>query len=362
MLFTIISCSGGNNQTKITELKKQRDALDLQIKDLEEKSIIDDTVSEAALNTPKVIAKKLQTEEFRHFIEVQGQVDGEENLGISAKTMGTVEVLEVKMGERVSKGQVLARLDNNVLQQNLKQLEDNLKFATEMYDKQKNLWDKKIGSEVQYLTAKNNKESLENSIKTLKDQIDMTLIKSPINGTVEWVGIKIGQAVSPGLPILRIINFSSVKVVAEVSEFYSSKINKGDEVEIEFPDLQRKITAKITSASKYINPQNRTFEIEARLNPETDHFKANMVAVLRINDYKAANALVVPINLIQSDNTGNYVMLAESGNQTAMARKVMVSTGQSYNGMVEITDGLKAGDQLITSGQINLQDGETIRL
>ncbi len=134
----------------------------------------------------------------------------------------------------------------------------------------------------------------------------MTKIKSPINGTVESVGIKIGQSVSPGMPVFRVINFKSVKVVAEISEFYSSKVNDGDEVEIDFPDLDKKIQAKITSASKYINPQNRTFEIEVKLNPENNHFKANMVAVVRINDYKAENAMVVPINLIQNDSQGDY--------------------------------------------------------
>ncbi len=361
MLLTIISCSS-DKQAKLTELKKKRDAISEQIKKLEDSIPAGDSLSINSSNTPFVAVRTMEPEIFRHFIEIQGNVDGEENLGISARTMGTVEDVNVNMGDRVSKGQILAKLDDSVLRQNLRQMEDNYKFVSDLYEKQKNLWDQKIGSEVQYLQAKNSKESLENSIKALKDQIDMTLIKSPINGTVESVDIRIGQSVAPGLPIIRVVNFSSVKVVAEISEFYSSKVNKGDEVEIELPDLGTSIKAKISSASKYINPQNRTFEIDVRLNPEAQHFKANMVAVLKINDYKSDDAMVIPINLVQNDDEGNFVFLATNGNPTAKAKKVRVTLGQSYNGLVEIIKGLQAGDKLITSGQTNLQDGEAIRL
>ena len=361
-LLATVSCSNGNNAAKLTQLEKKRDALNEQIRKLKAETADSNAAGTKILNAPTVAVKEMQLVTFRHYIEVQGHVDGEENLGISARSMGAVEEVNVSMGDKVSKGEILARLDDDVLQQNLNQLESNYQFASEMYEKQKNLWDKKIGSEVQYLTAKNNKESLENNIKTLKDQIEMTRIKSPINGTVEYVGVKIGQSVAPGVPIFRVINFSSVKVVAEISEFYSSRVNQGDEAEIEFPDLDKKITAKITSASKYINPQNRTFEIEVRLNPEASHFKANMVAIVRINDYKSDNAIVVPINLIQNDNEGKYVMLAVNSNTNPTAKKVRVDIGESYNGLVEITGGLEPGDDLITAGQVNLQDGEAIRM
>jgi RND family efflux transporter MFP subunit len=360
IILTAASCSS-NKQAKLNALKEKHDKLTEQISKLEKEIAADDTTVRKT-NSPKVAVSEIKPFEFNHFIEVQGKLDGEENLGISAKAPGTVESVFVKMGDKVSKGQILAKLDDAVLQQNLKQMSDNLAFVTELYEKQKNLWEQQIGSEVQYLSARNNKETLENSIQTLKNQISLMTITSPINGTVEDVSIKIGQSVAPGLPVIRVVNFSTMKVVADIAESYSSRINTDDEVLVYFPDLKKEITAKISSVSKFIGAQNRTFQIEVRMKPEYDNFKANMIAILKINDYRAENALVVPINLLQNDKNGNFVVLADKGNPSYHARKCVVKTGQTYNGMVEITEGIKAGDLLITAGQIDLQDGQEIRL
>jgi membrane fusion protein, multidrug efflux system len=361
ILMTVVSCSN-SKQDQLNTLKKQHDLIAEQIKQLEKEIALTDTIKVEEANSPKVAVTELKTEVFNHFLEVQGKLDGEENLGVSAKAPGTVETVYVRMGDKVTKGQVMAKLDDNILQQTLKQMSDNLVFVTELFDKQQKLWDQKIGSEVQYLAAKNNKESLENSIKTIQDQINMMRIVSPINGTIEDVAIKIGQSVGPGLPIFRVVNFSTMKVIADIAEAYSSRVNVGDEVIVHFPDLQKDITAKISSASKYIGTQNRTFQIEVRMNPEFNNFKANMIAILKINDYRAENALSIPINFVQHDKNGNFVFIAEKGNSNFIAKKYPVITGQAYNGRVEITGGLKAGDQLITAGQLELQDGQTIRL
>ncbi|MCB8995259.1 MAG: efflux RND transporter periplasmic adaptor subunit [Bacteroidales bacterium] len=362
VLLIIASCST-SKQDQLTALKKEHDAIAEKIKTLEAEIAASDTsnANNEALAL-KVATKVMTPTVFNHFIEVQGRLDGEENLGVSAKMPGTVESVNVSMGDKVTKGQILAKLDDAVLQQNMKQLKDNLGFVTELYNKQKALWDQKIGSEVQYLSAKNNKESLENSIKTLQDQIDMMRIVSPINGTVEDISIKIGQSVGPGLPIFRVVNFSSMKVVAEIAESYSSRVNKGDEVIVRFPDLNRDITARISSASKYIGPQNRTFDVEVKMKPEFNNFKANMIAILKINDYRAEKAMVLPINLIQNDQQGSFVFIAVKDKDSYRAHKAPVKAGQSYNGLVEITSGLKEGDILITAGQLDLQDGQTIRL
>ncbi len=361
IFLSIISCSS-DKQAKLAELKKKHVAISEQIRQLETELADSDTINLDNSNLRKVATKELKTEVFNHYLEVQGKLDGEENLGISAKTPGVVVDVLVKIGDKVSKGQVLAKLDDAILQQSLQQLEANLNFVTELYEKQKNLWEQKIGSEVQFLSAKNNKESIENSIKTLKDQIDMTLIKSPINGSVEDVSVKIGQSAAPGLPLFRIINFSTTKVVADIAEAYAIKVNVGDEVLVKFPDLQKEIVAKISSASKYISPQNRTFQIEVRINTENIGFKANMIAILEINDYQAENAIVIPINLIQNDQEGSFVFLAMKENPKTIAKKVKVKTGQIYNGLIEVIEGLKAGDLLITAGQQDLQDGEAVRL
>jgi len=361
VILTVASCSS-NKQDQLNKLKKEHDILTEQIKTLEKEISDSDTTKVEAANSPKVSVSEMTPGVFNHFIEVQGKLDGEENLGVSAKAPGTVEEVYVKMGDKVTKGQILAKLDDQILQQSLKQMNDNLAFVTELYQKQEKLWEQKIGSEVQYLSAKNNKESLENSIKTLKDQIDMMRIESPINGTVEEVSIRIGQSVGPGLPIFRVVNFSTMKVVADIAEAYSSRVNVGDEVIVRFPDLQKDITAKISSASKYIGAQNRTFQIEVRMKPETNNFKANMIAILKINDYRAENAMTIPLNLVQKDQEGNFVFVAEKGSPSYVAKKHRVTIGQTYNGLVEIKEGLKSGDLLINAGQLDLQDGETIRL
>lgn len=361
LFITLASCSSDKN-AELTALKAKHDKIADQIKLLEIEIAAADTTTKVEVNTTKVAVLEVKPEVFNHFIEVQGKLDGEENLGVSAKAPGTVEAVYVRMGDKVSKGQILAKLDDAILQQTLKQMTDNLTFVTEMFEKQKNLWDQKVGSEVQYLSAKNNKESLENSIKTLQDQIDMMRIVSPINGTVEDVAIKIGQSVGPGLPIFRVVNFSSMKVVADIAEAYSARVHEGDEVIVQFPDIQKNITAKISSASKYIGAQNRTFQIEVRMKPDFNNFKANMISILKINDYRAENAIVIPINLIQNDKVGSFVYIAEKGNPSVVVKKNMVKTGQSYNGMVEVIEGIKAGDLLITAGQLDLQDGEKIRL
>jgi len=361
LFVTVASCSS-NKQDQLNELKKKHDAIAEQISQLEKEILVSDSSKKEEPTGIKVVANEMKPAVFNHFIEVQGKLDGEENLGVSAKAPGTVEAVYARMGDKVSKGQVLAKLDDAVLQQSLKQMSDNMVFVNELYEKQKNLWEQKIGSEVQYLSAKNNKESLENSIKTLQNQIDMMRIVSPINGTVEEVSIKIGQSVGPGLPIFRVVNFSSMKVVADIAESYSSRVNVGDEVILNFPDLNREMTAKISSVSKYIGSQNRTFQIEVRLKPEFNNFKANMIVILKINDYRAESAMMLAVNLIQSDKEGSYVFVAEKGNPSYTAKKYPIKTGQSYNGMVEIKEGLKAGDLLITAGQLDLQDGQKVRL
>jgi RND family efflux transporter MFP subunit len=361
VLMTVVSCSS-NKQAQLDSLKKEHDILSEKIKVLEKEIVSADTTKVEDTNSPKIAVTEMKTGVFNHYIEVQGKLDGEENLGVSAKAPGTVEAVYVRMGDKVTKGQVLAKLDDAILQQTLKQMSDNLVFVTELFNKQQKLWDQKIGSEVQYLSAKNSKESLENNIKTIQDQINMMRIVSPINGTVEDVAIKIGQSVGPGLPIFRVVNFSTMKVIADIAEAYSSRVNVGDEVIIHFPDLGKDMTAKISSASKYIGIQNRTFQIEVRMTPEFNNFKANMIAILKINDYRAENALSLPINLIQHDKDVNFVFVSEKQNSSYVAKKYTVKTGQTYNGLVEITEGLKAGDQLITAGQLELQDGETVRL
>ncbi len=359
-LLILLGCGSKSidKKTELENLKKEHDQTAEKIKKLEKE--LEGKDGKSTEKIKYVSINEIKPVEFNQYLEVQGKIDGEENVGVNAKMPGVVTRVYVKEGDVVKQGQLLAQLDDDYMQKGLNELKSALDFASQMYDKQKNLWDQKIGSEVQYLSAKNNKESLENKLATLKDQVDQTKIKSPINGTVEDLQIKIGQAVSPGFPVFRVINFSKVKVVAEVAEAYSSRIRLGNEVILFFPDLNKEVKAKITFSSKYINPTNRTFIVEARLNPNEIDARANMIAVFRINDYKVANAFVVPINVIQKSSDTRFIFLAKEENNKLIARKQIVNVGNIYNGKAEITSGLKEGDKVIMVGYQDLNEGQII--
>lgn len=359
LVVMVAACGTPDKQKELTSLIKERDVLNDKIKTLE------DEIAKADSNKTKdagirVAVNELKPSIFSHFIEVQGKVDGDENVNVSTSTGGNVTQILVKEGDKVTSGQTLARLDDKVLQLTLKELENNYQFVNSIYEKQKALWDQKIGSEVQYLTAKNNKESLESKIATLKDQISLMQIKSPINGTVEDIPIKMGQLMSPGLVAFRIVNFAKVKIVAEIAEAYTSKINDGDVVSVFLPDLNKEVVGKVDFSSKYINPTNRTFSINVRLSGVDPNLKANMIAVLKVNDYKATNAFSVPINLLQTDLNGTYVTIAEKTDKGAVAKRVSVVAGVAYKGLIEIKSGLKTGDLVITAGYLELENGQAI--
>ena len=362
LVISIIACKNTDKKSEIDKLIKQRDALTEKINKLQQEYDAEhvDTNKKAKL----IEVSEIKTQEFNHFIEVQGKVDGEDNIYVAPKMSGIVTAVFAKEGDAVKKGQLLAQIDDAVLRQTIDEVQNQLTFANNIYIKQKNLWDKKIGSEVQFLTAKNNKEGLEKKIATLKEQLDMCRIAAPINGTIEEVGVKIGQVTSPApnMPAFRMVNFSKVKITAEVAEAYSPKISKGDKVYIKFPDFNEEIETNISFSGKYINPTNRTFTIEARLNPGKTEYRANMIAVVKINDYKKKDAVVIPVSVIQKDASGEYVFIKEDINGKLTSKKCNIKTGQNYNGNVEVIEGLKAGDKIIVTGYQNLDDGELIKL
>lgn len=360
-LVVFVTACQPDKKTQLGQLKKQQAELSAKIKKLEAEIAASDTTKDES-KSRQVAIMEIKPETFKHYIEVQGRLDGEDNLDVYPEAMGIVESVNVKNGQAVSRGQVMARLNDAAVREQLKGLETQYQFVKETFEKQERLWNQKIGSEMQYLQAKSQKESLEAQLAATRKQIDMMTIKAPISGTVEDVVLKVGQTASPQFPAFRVMNFGSLKVKADVAEAYSNKINVGDDVIVLFPDLNKEIPAKVNTASRYINPINRTFQIEVRLNPEKDGFKANMVAVLKIIDYKVNNAIVVPVNLIQTDPVGNFIYVVQNDAGKDVAKKTYIKQGQSYNGTVEITDGLKAGDKVISSGYLDLEEGEAIKL
>ncbi|CAN5379642.1 efflux RND transporter periplasmic adaptor subunit [soil metagenome] len=354
----ITACSTGKGNDKKAELeslKKQESELRDKIIKLQEDIAKTDTSVDS--KSRQVEITSIVAENFQHMIEVQAKVDGDENVMISPDMPGTIVRVNVKAGDRVSKGTVLVELDNQVYQKNLEELLNARDFTNTLYQKQKALWDQKIGSEVQYLTAKNNLESMDKKIATVREQLNLSKVKSPINGTVDQVNVKLGEMYSPGMPGLRVVNFASLKVKAEVAEAYISKVKKGDKVEVEFPDLNKKIMATLSYSGKVIDPVNRTFGVEVSVNEKDADLHPNMIAVLRIADYSSPNAVILPINVVQTTPAGSYVFVAQ-GNK---AVKRTVVTGHNYRGKLEINSGLNAGDKVVTTGFQDLVDGQSIK-
>jgi RND family efflux transporter MFP subunit len=357
ILIVAIACSSPDKKAKLDKLKKDHDQIASQITALEKELNTNDKTQATIISVQPLVIQP-----FEHYIEVQGRIDGNENIGVSPRTAGVVTRVIVKEGETVRKGQVLAEMDADVLKRNLSDLQNQLSFVTDLYEKQKALWDQKIGSEVQYLTAKNNKESIENKIASQKDQISMSSITAPIDGTIEDIPIKVGQMASVGTPAFRLINFTKAKAVADVGEAYSSKIKTGDQVKIFLPDFNVEIQENVTFASKFINPTNRTFMVEVELPPSPKMvYRANMIAVIRIKDYTNPSTIAISQNFIQtSSHEGVYVFLAKDEAGKKLARKAYIKTGVTYNGLTEILSGLTDKDILITAGYKDLYDGQVI--
>jgi RND family efflux transporter MFP subunit len=277
--------------------------------------------------------------------------------------MGTVATKYADVGQKVKKGQVLAQIDDKQYRSQLEGLGSQYQFAVDMYEKQKRLWDQKIGSEVQYLQSKTSKESLDRQISSLRQQIEKFKIKSPIDGTIEECNIKVGGVVTPDprLAAYRVVAFKNLKVTAEVSEAYSARVKEGDKLLVLFPDINKQVETKVDFVSRYINPINRTFIIETKLLDGINDLKANMIAIIQINDYHSDNAIQVPMNVIQKDQAGSYVYVVRSKDKYNAAFKQPVVLGNSYNGVAEVIKGLAPGDKVISVGYQELVDGEYVR-
>lgn len=357
-----ISC-GENSSSNSTNLDEQLKEVRNKITELkqEEEQLLRKIGSKSGKknNRKLVEVTEVSKSEFTSSIGVEAIVDANNSTIATAQVPGTVNQIKARVGQKVNKGDVLATLDNNSLLKSKLELQQQFDFAKTIYEKQMRLWKKGIGTEIQYLTAKNQLESLEKSLNTLDANIDMYSIKSPINGTIEAVDIKVGQVAAPGMPYFKVVNMTKLKAVAEVSETYSGSINQGDFVEIDFPDINKTISSEISFASNYIDPLNRTFKVEVNL-PAIKAAKPNMIAKLKIVDYQKENAIVVPSNCIQKTERETFVMGINNSEGNTTARKLLVKTGVSNKNITEIIEGLNEGDQIIINGFQELSDGQSV--
>ncbi|MBY0425495.1 MAG: efflux RND transporter periplasmic adaptor subunit [Cytophagales bacterium] len=348
--------ASGDKKAQLEALKKQQAELTAQIKKLESEIVVA-PVSAENDKTKMVVLTEVQAQPFNHYIQVQGKVETDKNLSISAVSGGTITKVYVKKGDNVSKGQLLAQLDADVLLKSIEEVKQSLNFANDVYGKQAALWEQKIGSEIQYLTAKNNKETIEKRLATLQEQFQMSKITAPASGIIDDVYRKEGELAGPGIPIFRLVNSSDLKVTAEIAEAYLGKVNEGDKVEITFPDLEKKIVGRISNIGGIINAMTRSFVVEIALTQQIANVKPNMLAILNINDYKKPNAIVVPVNVVQNSPDGQFVFLA-NGNK---AEKRIVEVKNVFNAQAEIASGISVGEKLITVGYNDLVNGEVIK-
>ena len=369
MLF-LTACGGGGDaaqegdlgkkKEELAKLKAERKTLNTQIRALEKEIAALDTNMVSDTRVPVQVTEVKETV-FEHYVKVQGAIEADNNVMVSAQMAGQLTEIKVKEGQRVKKGQLLARLDDDIVRKSLDELRVQLELADTVYSRQKNLWDQKIGSEIQLLQAKTQKEGLEKRIATTEEQLEMMEIRSPISGVVDRVANKVGEVIAPGMPAFNIMNLNNLSFKAEVSEAYIPFINRGDKVSINFPVISKTIDAKISNISQNINPINRTVMIEANLPGGNEMLKANLTGEIAINDVRNENAIVVPVNQVQTVGDKEYVMIAERGEGGEfVARRVEVTTGISYQGNVEVLSGLNKGTQLITQGAAGLGDGAQV--
>lgn len=359
--ITLFSCSNASDLDKkkkeLASLKNQEKSIQEKIKLLEGEIAKLDTSKKANENL-EVALTPIQSQLFKTYIDIQGRVEADENVSVSSQTPGIITRINVKAGDEVSKGQVLAETDISALNQQIADLETNYALAKQAFTKQQNLWKQNIGTEMQFLQAKTQKESLEKKLATMQEQVRMSKIIAPISGTIDAVNIKIAQMVAPGMPAINIINFSHLKVKADLAESYSAKVKTGNTVQIFFPDINDSITGKVNYASRAINPMTRTFTVEVVL-PNSTKYHPNMVAKLKINDYQSAKPVIlVPVKFIQKDNNETYVLVEENN----IAVKKTISINKEYNGVAEVVSGLSEGDKLITEGYDIVSAGDKIKI
>jgi membrane fusion protein, multidrug efflux system len=366
ILFALIALSCNKSplekkKAELTDLKKELTTTKDKISKLEDEIAKIDTSKKEDKSKMVSVTDMTQTT-FNHCVEVQARVEGDEDVNVTAEIPGTVTAVLVHTGDHVSIGQVLATLDDRTIHQNLEAMKPQVEMATIMYNKQKNLWDQKIGSEVQFIQAKTQKELMDRQYAALQNQWDMTRIKSPINGTVDEVSIKIGASVAPGVPAIRVVNLSQLKVRGEVAESYIGKIKEGSPVVLFLPDQHKEVLTKLSYSGQVINRLNRTFNVEVKLDAKDGDFHPNQAVVLKIVDYTAPSTFMVPVGALQKSSTGEYVFVATKDNGKWIAKRQTVKSGLTYNGFSEIKEGINTGDKVITFGYQNVIEGDEIKL
>lgn len=368
-------------KSKLEKLKKEKSGLDAQIRQVEEQLAKADPSSVEAQKLVSV--DTIGKQDFSHFIELQGKIDADNVAWVSPSGQGgVIKAVYVKAGDRVRKGQAILKLDDVLARQGLVAaqqqagvLKAQLERAQTVYERYQNLWKQNIGTEVNVINAKSEVDALQSQlraaeaqVRAAQEQVSQTTVTAQISGVIDQINVKVGEffspqtAADPRVGQIRIVNNNNIKIAAEVPENYSARINKGDAVEVVVPESGKpayKSVINVVGAA--VNPATRSFTIEAKL-PADPVLKPNQLATVKILDYKASDAVTVPVNLVQTDEKGKYVYIAEKAGNKTIARKKTVMTGESYAGVTEIKSGLTAGDIVITEGYQTVYDGQQVSI
>ena len=370
IIFTLIigtllfSCSNNKEpqspdeiRNKIKEYKSEIKELNKKIAELEKSYVAFDS-NKTAANSIRVNVLKLKAQKFEHYFVAIGSVKAENEAYISPQTNGQITNIYVEESDNVKKGQLLAKLNTEIIERNIDEVKVNLQLAETVYKKQKELWDKQIGSELQYLQAKSNYESLQSKLKTLRSRYNLSFIKSPLNGVVDEIYQKVGEMGTPGMRLIHVVSLDPLLVKANISEKYLPVIKISDEIGVTFSTFPgMEINASIYRIGNVINPANRTFTVEFKLGNPEFKIKPNMLATLIIKDYSSDNAVVTPSYLIREDLKGKYIYIVKEESGKLIAAKQYIKTGLSYKGNTEIISGLNPGATIVTEGYNNVSDG-----
>ncbi len=371
LMITQIGCSWSEAEKssiekmkqELGELKGQSRELDEKIQNLE-KAIEnqDPDFSSDRSNATLVSAIPVEVRDFEHKIEVRGSVESRKNIMISSEVMGKIESVYAREGQKVKKGDLLMALNSQVTRNKIAELQTSLELAETIYRRRGNLWNRNIGSEIQYLEAKNNKESIERRLSTEYSELAKTRIKAPFNGVLDEIPVREGEMAQPGIPLVRVVSQDDMYIEADISERYIGRFEPGDSGEVYFPALDLRIISTISALGQVINRDNRTFSVEIKLPRMDIEFKPNLVAVVKLRDYHNPVAKVVPTNIIQQDGRGDFIYLVEAEEGNVKAKKNYIELGVSYNKNTEVVAGLTGTETVIFKGVREVSDGVRVQI
>lgn len=346
-------------KTTRAEIQKQYDAIGAELAKLDLAIAELDTLKKSALVTTAIVNDTI----FTHYIDIQGNVDTKQNLIIYPEYSGVLSQVYVKSGQKVNKGQILARIDDGGLSNQLAQMETQATLAKTTFERQKNLWDKKIGSEIQYLQAKTNYEAQMKAVAQMRAQLGKTIVKAPFSGVIDEVITEKGQVVGPGQQLMRIVNLSDMYVSANVPESFIGKIKNGAIVDVEVKSTGKTYKGKVRQIGNYINPNNRNFSIEVAVPNSDNLLRPNQVAVLKIEDYKKPNAILVPESIVTENAVGEKIIYTvdTSGKEPKAIKKTIV-VGLTSGANIEVKSGLNKGEQIIIEGARSVQNGDIVEI